>query len=144
MNCTSRVSYFGLKGIILSRDTFDFYSINEDVYPELRGFIKFTKRSLSLHIFEIYLKHIQNRGYVNAKGHKITNVRPNYKVKILLFVCGKSILSRKISTSTFVTSKLSFTGPAGTIWGHKCLAHVEISHENEPLDTYHVKKNYIP
>ena len=46
LNC----KLFGLKGIIFSRDIFDNYSIIKEVNPELRGFLKFTKRSLSLQI----------------------------------------------------------------------------------------------
>ena len=48
LNCTCCVSYFGPNGIILSQDIFDYYSIIEEVNPELQGFIKFTKSSLSL------------------------------------------------------------------------------------------------
>ena len=35
----------------MSRDIFDYYSIIVDVNLELRGFIEFTKSSLSLHLY---------------------------------------------------------------------------------------------
>ena len=50
LNCTCFVSYFGLKGIILSRDTFDYYSIILEVNLELWEFTKLTKSSLLLHL----------------------------------------------------------------------------------------------
>ena len=50
LNCTCQISYFVLNGIILSQDIFNYYSITVEVNPELRGFIKFTKSSLSLYL----------------------------------------------------------------------------------------------
>ena len=40
-----------LKGIILSQDIFDYYSIIVEIKPKLRGFTKFTKSSLSVHVY---------------------------------------------------------------------------------------------
>ena len=50
LNCTCYVSYFGLKGIILSRNIFDYYLIIVEVNLGLRGFIKLNKISLLLHL----------------------------------------------------------------------------------------------
>ena len=47
--CKGIFCYLGCKGIILFLDIIDCYSIIVEVNPELRGFIKVTKRSLSLH-----------------------------------------------------------------------------------------------
>ena len=50
LNCTCCVSYFRLKGIILSRDIFDYFAIIVEVNLEIRGFTKLTKSSLLLHL----------------------------------------------------------------------------------------------
>ena len=52
-------NYFGLKGIIVYQDIFDYYSIVVEVNLELRGFTIFTKSSLPLQswvtgIYSIY------------------------------------------------------------------------------------------
>ena len=56
--------------------------LNLSIYP-------FIETILFSRIFNF--KHIQRREFVIEKGHKITNVRPNNKVNVLYFVCGKSI-----------------------------------------------------
>ena len=50
LNCTWCISYFGLKGIILSRDIFNYYSIIVEVNLELQDFTQLTKSSLLLHL----------------------------------------------------------------------------------------------
>ena len=95
--------------------------------------------------FKICLKHIQNRGYVIAKWHKITNVRPHYKVKILFFVCGKIyngsfILSRPISTWPQHFWPQNYPSlRSGQFRGQKCLAHITISLK-KTLDNFPAKK----
>ena len=40
----------------MSGDIFNYYSVIEEANPKLRGFIKFTKRSLSLHNFYVFIE----------------------------------------------------------------------------------------
>ena len=76
LNCTCCVSYFGLKGIILSQDIFDYYSIIEEVNPELQVYIEFTKRSLSLQAYQFTL--------LILKTSRKSSRKPNYLNKFKL------------------------------------------------------------
>ena len=62
--------YLGLKGIIFSRDIFDYFLINVKVNLELRGFTKLRKSSLPLHIEHgnLEIKHENISDVMKGKG----------------------------------------------------------------------------
>ena len=66
LNCTCQVSYFGLKGIILSRDIFNYYSITVEVNPE-KGYSKYGSdcacSSSILLVVKFYLRFKQYMQY---------------------------------------------------------------------------------
>ena len=69
----------------------------------------------------------------------MTNVRPIFKVKILYFLWEKYLTGPQHCLSLNCPSLHS-----GQFRGKKCLVHVEIFIEKEPLDTFPAKKNKFP